>query len=170
MNRPIRRLLRPLCLALALPLLLAAGCAGLPVAGPDAASAAELLDYLAATVRLPAAAQKRELAQAALDYKTEASPLARVRLGGLHAQPAAALRDDARALALLEPSTRVAPEAARDAVQRLGALLHAQVAERVRAMREDARRHDLLRQQLEALKAVERSIAEREERMRQRVR
>ncbi|MBC7802661.1 MAG: hypothetical protein H7Y16_02200, partial [Candidatus Parcubacteria bacterium] len=51
-------------------------------------------------------------------------------------------------------------------VQRLNALLAAEVAERQRVTRVAARREEALRRQLEAIKAIERGILEREDRAR----
>jgi hypothetical protein len=50
-------------------------------------------------------------------------------------------------------------------VERLNTQLAAEVAERHRAVRAAARREEALRKQLDALKAIERGILEREERM-----
>jgi hypothetical protein len=64
-----------------------------------------------------------------------------------------------------------APEAARDCrpetaeVERLNAQLAAEIAERQRVVRASARREEMLKKQLDALKAIERGILEREERM-----
>ena len=51
-------------------------------------------------------------------------------------------------------------------VGRLSALLAAEVAERQRLMRVAARREDAMRRQLDAMKAIERGILEREDRVR----
>ena len=50
-------------------------------------------------------------------------------------------------------------------VERLNAQLAAEVAERQRVVRAAARREETLKKQLDALKAIERGILEREERM-----
>ena len=50
-------------------------------------------------------------------------------------------------------------------VERLNAQLAAEVAERQRAARTAARREESLKKQLDALKAIERGILEREERV-----
>ena len=51
-------------------------------------------------------------------------------------------------------------------VARLSALLAAETAERQRLARNAARREEALRRQLDAMKAIERGILEREDRMR----
>jgi len=172
---PARAFLVALCLW-------AAACTQLPVAGDaeaplsvpapvllavpeDAARAAGLLEELAAATRLGPVEQRKLFLAAQRAYKMEPSAQARVRLGGLLAQPGSSLRDDVRALAVLEPLSRPAQAEAAGAVGQLGALLHAQVSERLRSAREDAQKQDRLRQQLEAMKAVERAISEREDRL-----
>jgi hypothetical protein len=108
-----------------------------------------------------------------------------VRLATLLAVLPAPLRDDARATELLEPVA----DAASPGLRRFAALLSAQVAERQRLARENDRlarerdrtekehsrsdkerdlREEALRQQLEALRSIERGILEREERLRKR--
>jgi len=68
----------------------------------------------------------------------------------------------------LAPPVAKAPTAdeCRAEVSRLHALLAAEVAERQRVTRVAARREDAMRRQLDAMKAIERSILEREERVR----
>ena len=51
-------------------------------------------------------------------------------------------------------------------VERLSALLAAETAERQRVARAATRREEALRRQLEAMKAIERGILEREDRVR----
>lgn len=88
------------------------------------------------------------------------------------------LRDDARASELLEPIA----DASAPGIGRFAALLSAQVAERRRVAREGDRlarereradkerdkREEALKQQLDALRSIERGILEREERLRRR--
>ena len=167
--------------------LLLAGCAPLqPVANPVDAIVGEAL----AAARAPAAEQSAALARA--QQAGVASPVDRLRLATLLATLPAPLRDDARALELLEPlANNAAP-----GIGRFAALLAAQVGERQRAVRELERvtreadraareraaadkeraaadkerdkREEALKQQLEALRAIERGILEREEKMRRR--
>jgi hypothetical protein len=133
--------------------------------------------------RAPATEQKAALARAQQAFISDPAPLQRVRLAALLATLPPPLRDDARAAELLEPIADThAPGAGRFA-----AFLAAQIAERQRLAREAERiakeraasererqasdkerdkREDALRQQLEALRAIERGILEREERMR----
>lgn len=162
-----------LCLCVLAAMALGA-CAVLP---RPQSQAGELVGYFAEVARMAPADQKRALAQAADDWAHGATPLARMRLGGLYAQPGGILRDDARALSLLEP---LAGGPKRDAgadrdLADLALLLHAQVAERQRLARDDSKKQETLREQnglikerLEAMKAIERSIQQREERLRNR--
>ena len=60
----------------------------------------------------------------------------------------------------------VTAEQCRAEVANLNALLAAEIAERERVTRTAARREDALRRQLEAMKAIERGILERQDRVR----
>ena len=172
--------------------LLLAGCASLqPIVNPVDAIVAEAL----AASRLPADEQSAVLSRA--QEAGLASPVDRLRLATLLATLPAPLRDDARALELLEPLA----DNATSGIGRFAALLAAQVTERQRAVRELERvtreadraareraaadqeraaadkeraaadkerdkREEALKQQLESLRAIERGILEREEKMR----
>jgi hypothetical protein len=172
--------------------LLLAGCASLqPIVNPVDAIVAEAL----AASRLPADEQSAVLSRA--QEGGLASPVDRLRLATLLATLPAPLRDDARALELLEPLA----DNATSGIGRFAALLAAQVTERQRAVRELERvtreadraareraaadkeraaadkeraaadkerdkREEALKQQLESLRAIERGILEREEKMR----
>jgi hypothetical protein len=125
----------------------------------------ELISYLASVARASAPAQKKELASATAAFGRASTAQSRLKLGGLYAQPVPGLRDDARALALLEPlatATTAAPS--ERPVVDLAALLYAQVAERQRLSKDDAKKQDDLRERIEAMKSIERSIIQREER------
>ena len=136
---------------------------------PPDTRAVELIGYFATVARAGPAEHKRELGQSTTAFSRAPSAYLRVRLGGLYAQPAPGLRDDARALALLEPlvtGTVVSP--ADRPVADLASLLHAQVAERQRMEKSETKKQDALREQIEAMKSIERSIMQREERQRAR--
>jgi hypothetical protein len=172
--------------------LLLAGCASLqPIVNPVDAIVAEAL----AASHLPADGQSAVLSRA--QEAGLASPVDRLRLATLLATLPAPLRDDPRALELLEPLA----DNATSGIGRFAALLAAQVTERQRAVRELERvtreadraareraaadkeraagdkeraaadkerdkREEALKQQLESLRAIERGILEREEKMR----
>ena len=130
------------------------------------ARASELVGYFAAIARAGVGEQKRELAQSAVAFARGATPHARLKLGGLYAQPVAALRDDARALSLLEPLAANGAPATDRPLADLAALLYTQVAERQRMEKAEARKQEALREQIEAMKSIERSILRRAERQR----
>jgi hypothetical protein len=156
---------------------LASGCAAerqpsapsaaLPPPSAAAVDTRELVAYFAAVGRAGAPAQKRELAQSAAAFGRTRTPYSRLRLGGLYAQPAPVLRDDARALALLEPLALTHGIAApQRPVADLAALLYAQVAERQRLAKGEAKKQEDLRERIEAMRSIERSIMDREDRQR----
>jgi hypothetical protein len=138
-----------------------------------------------AAARAPAAEQAAALAKAeqAAPRSGNASAADRLRLATLLATLPAPLRDDARAAELLEPLAN----ASSSGIGRFAALLFSQVTERQRLARELERasreaanttrerdrsdkerdkREEGLKQQLEALRAIERGILEREEKLR----
>ena len=155
------------------------GCAALQ---PDPVDAIVAEAVVAA--RAPFAEQQATLgrAQQAFGSGTRTD---RLRLATLLATLPPPLRDDARAIELLEPLS----DAGSPGVGRFAALLSAQVMERRRVMHEIDRfraeaerngreraladkerdkREEALKQQLDALRAIERGILEREEKMRRR--
>jgi hypothetical protein len=162
--------------------LAAAGCATLQPGAVDAVVG----DALGAA-RAPVAEQKAILARAQEAFTANTGELNRLRLATLLVVLPVPLRDDARAAELLEPLLN----AAEPGSGRFAALLAGQIAERQRLTRELERvtreraavekehvaadkerdkREDALRQQLEALRAIERGILEREEKLRRRQR
>ncbi|MFO1362166.1 MAG: hypothetical protein U1F45_06765 [Burkholderiales bacterium] len=96
--------------------------------------------------------QRKELGTATQAFNRERTHFNRVRLGLLYALPGAAIQDDPRALSLLEPIA-----GGPGALKGLAGLVYAQVAERVKLQK----RADQYREQLDQLRAVERSIIER---------
>ncbi len=106
--------------------------------------------------------QRLELAAASDAYARNRDDPQRLRLALMLSAPTT-FRDDARALAVLSAS---APDNAGGPLMQLAAILQQQIGERLRAVREEQKRADELAQKLEALRALERSIAEREQRVR----
>lgn len=160
--------------------ILLSGCALLEPR-PDAVDRV-VADAVAAS-RAAGPEQKAALASAQAAFNRDASSTNRLRLAALFALLPAPLRDDARALDLLEPLAKTPA----DGQGRLAALLWTQVAERQRLAREvdrlarDVRereradkerdkREEELRRQLEAMQSIERGILEREEKLRRRPR
>jgi hypothetical protein len=136
-----------------------------------------------AAARAPAAEQKALLARAQDAFTANTGELNRLRLATLLVTLPAPLRDDARAAELLEPLVNASEPGA----GRFATLLVGQIAERQRLTRdidrltreraaadkdhlatdkERDKREEALRQQLDALRAIERGILEREEKLR----
>lgn len=118
----------------------------------------EVLAYAQRAEQMNAEEQKRELNtwnQAVTREKGDRATAARIRLALLLSQPGSAVQDDARAQTVLEPYANVGANAG--VLRQFAAVLHDQIAERLRA----AKRADQLKEQLEALRAVERSMIER---------
>jgi hypothetical protein len=161
-------------------LFLSAGCALLQ---PPAEQVDTVVREAAHLARTPAAEQKAALAAAQQAFVADSSTLNRLRLATLLASLPPPLRDDARASELLEPMV----DPAGVATSRFAAFLATQLMERQRLARDIERlikeraamererqnadkerdkREEALRQQLEALRAIERGILDREERLR----
>lgn len=118
----------------------------------ESRQAAEILAGTQRVSQLGADEQRKELGTATQAYGRDRSNFSRIKLGMLYALPGAAIQDDARALSLLEPVA-----GGPGALKALAGVVHAQVAERVKAQK----RADQLKEQLDQLRAVERSIIER---------
>lgn len=114
------------------------------------------LDALSNTQRIlnaPIEEQRREITQLQQAFQREKSVSNRLQLGLLLAMPTLPNNDDARALTLLEPlGSHPHP-----AVRSLANLVNEQIQERQRL---EKKSHALL-EQLEELKAMERSLIER---------
>lgn len=156
---------------------LLAGCASLSPGAGGRAKVSEIVAQAVAGARAPAAAQQRALRLAREAYRRDRSDENRLRLATLLATLPAPLRDDGAAYTLLKP---LAAERDESPYASFGSLLAMQVADRLRLTRESERavreqeraareaeqREKTLREQLDALKSIERGIVEREERMR----
>ncbi len=176
--------------AFALAILLA-GCETLQTLQPGPAPLEAISAEAVVASRAPLAEQQATLARAQKAFGSGA-PADRLRLATLLATLPPPLRDDARAATLLESIS----DAGASGVGRFAALLAAQVAERRRLLheldklrgeaeragreralsdkeravsdKERDKREEALKQQLEALRAIERGILEREEKLRRR--
>ena len=118
----------------------------------ESRQAAEILAGTQRVAQLGADEQRKELGSATQAFNRDRTNYSRVKLGMLYALPGAAVQDDARALSLLEPVA-----GGPGALKALAGVVHAQVAERVKAQK----RADQFKEQLDQLRAVERSIIER---------
>lgn len=120
----------------------------------------ELIGYAQKVAALQAEGQQRELNASNQMLSKGRSAYVRVRLALLLALPGTAFKDDAKAVELLESlATADAAGATPGPMQQFARLLHAQIGERVREQRRLAQ----LKEQLDALKDVERNIIEREQ-------
>ena len=159
-------------------LLALAGCAPLDPRTPQIVEVDGIVAEAVQLARAPATEQKAALARAQQAFLAEASAANRLRLAALLATLPEPLRDDARAAELLQPLADVREPG----YGRFAALLTEQVVEHARLAREADRsarererndkerdkREEALRQQLDALRGIERGILEREERLRRR--
>jgi len=144
-----------------------AGCAAL--FNPSAATAPasrenqesrqviELIGYVQKVAALQAEGQRRELNASNQVFSRDRGIYGRVRLALLLALPGTTFNDDTKAVSLLEPLT--AGETPVGPMRQFAGLLHAQINERLREQRRSAQ----LKEQLDALKEIERKIIEREQ-------
>jgi hypothetical protein len=143
-----------------------AGCAGWPGLGAKSGDSSaqeresrqvvELIGYAQRVSGLQADEQQRELNASSQIFSKDRGPYGRVRLALLLSLPGTAFCDEAKAAGLIEPL--LSKEASGPMLQFAG-LLYTQVSERVR----EQRRATQLKEQLDALKDVERKIIEREQ-------
>jgi hypothetical protein len=121
----------------------------------EARQVVELLAYSQRLAALSAEEQGRELAAATQEHAREPSVYSRVRLALALSTPGTSFHDDARAAALLET---VASQPARTPLRQLGALVHGLIVERIREQRRVAQ----LKEQIDGLRAIDRSLMDRE--------
>ena len=140
----------------------APGASGVPSARENRESrqVIELIAYTQRVAALQAEEQQRELNASTQLLSKDRGAYGRVRLALLLALPGTAFNDDTRAVGLLDSLAGAgASESPPGPMQQFAGLLHAQISERLREQRRTAQ----LKEQLEALKAVERNIIEREQ-------
>jgi len=156
------------------------GCALLQPGAEQLGTVDAIIADAMTAARAPSAEQKAALSGAQDAFTRDPAAVNRLRLATLLAVLPAPLRDDARAAELLEPlGDATAPGFGRFAAffsalvverQRLTRELERAARERERVDKDRDKREDALRQQLEALRAIERGILEREERLRRKQR
>jgi hypothetical protein len=131
----------------------------LPVAtepSPDERELAALLADLQRYGTLGADELRRELQATTQALARTRSDATRVRLAVLHTLSRQSPQDDQRALQLLDTVAKANPGT--PALKQLAAVLQVQVAERVRAVRDEQAKSEAALQKLEALRAMERSL------------
>jgi hypothetical protein len=116
----------------------------------------ELIGYAQRVAALQAEEQQRELNASSQIFSKDRGAYGRVRLALMLSLPGTPFSDEPKAAGLLEPV--VSKDTAAGPMQQFAGLLYAQVSERVR----EQRRATQLKEQLDALKDVERKIMERE--------
>lgn len=128
--------------------------AGLLRCEPEERQVLELIAHAQRVTTMSAEEQRRGYAADNRAFARNRSTYSRVRLALLLATPGASVRDDARAASLLEALVQ---QGSTSPMHLLAGLIYVQIAERQR----EQKRLDEMRQQIEALKAVERAIIER---------
>jgi hypothetical protein len=123
----------------------------------EARQVVELIGYVQRVAALQADEQQRELNASSQIFSKDRGAYGRVRLALLLSLPGTAFSDDTKAVGLLEPLAL--KEAVATPMYQFAGLLYAQIAERLR----EQRRATQLKEQLDALKDVERKIMEREQ-------
>ncbi len=146
-------------LLLALSLLLT-GCAGLrtpiqPEGEAEERQLIQLLGYAQRVTTLTPEQQRREYSAGSQAFARDKDAMSRMRLALLLATPGTGVHDAARAASLLEPMA--APGDAPGPLRALARLLYMQLIERAA----EQKRTGQMREKLDALKEVERSIMER---------
>lgn len=154
------------------------GCAALDPQYQQVSTVDGLMAEAVHVARAPPAEQKAALAAAERAFSSDRSSVNRLRLAVLLATLPRPMRDDRRAAELLQPLA----DPRSPGYGRFAALLSAEVEEHARLVREADqlalqheradkerdKREEALRQQVEALRGIERGIREREERLRRR--
>jgi len=116
----------------------------------------ELIGYAQRVAGLASDEQQRELNASSQIFSKDRGAYGRVRLALVLSLPGTAFSDEPKAAGLLEP---LVSKEATGPMQQFAGLLHTQLAERLR----EQRRATQLKEQLDALKDVERKIIEREQ-------
>jgi hypothetical protein len=122
----------------------------------EARQVVDLIAYSQRLSNMNADQQGRELKEATQEHAREPSLYTRTRLALVLASPGGAVNDDGKAASLLEA---VAAQPARSPLRQFAALVHGLLQERVR----DQRRVSQLREQIDGLRAIDRSLMDREQ-------
>lgn len=124
-----------------------------------------LLIEMARHAQLTPEEQRKEFAAATSAFNRERSPINRLRLVWLSVLLGPAAGDDARLQGLIEPLVgRNGALPPSHPLRAVADLVQASLTERVRQVREETRKAEALQQKLDALKAIERQLLDRERR------
>jgi hypothetical protein len=137
-----------------------AGCNHLPVLLSEDSESREVLALIAQAHKfagLQGEDQKKELNAANQSFTKDRGAASRARLALFLSLPGTAFTDEARAMTLLEPLVPPAGTARVLPLRQFAGLLYADIGERMREQRKSAQ----MKEQLDALRAIERSIIER---------
>jgi hypothetical protein len=144
-----------------------AGCNHLPGVLSDDSESREVVSLIAQANRfagLQGEDQKKDMNAANQAFAKDRSAPSRVRLALFLSLPGTPFTDEARALTLLEPFVAVGGAAKNVPLRQFAGLLHVNLSERVREQRRSTQLREQsaqLKEQLDALRAIERSIIER---------
>jgi hypothetical protein len=122
---------------------------------PEARQVIDLIGYAQRIATMTAEQQRREYSLDHQAFARNRGAMSRMRLALLLATPGASVQDAARATRLIEPLARSGDAAS--PLRALAGLLYGQLNERI----SEQKRADQMRQQLEALKNLERTMIER---------
>ena len=147
-------------IAMAAPAMLPQPAPPIPVAAPEP-SAEELamnalLTDLQRYVNMPGEEARREVNTVTQMLGRQRTDANRIRLAMLYTMTRNGPQDDQRALQLLDNVAKSGP--GMPAVKQLALVLHVQISERVRAVRDEQQKADVAIQKLEALRSMERSL------------
>jgi hypothetical protein len=123
----------------------------------EAREVAALVGYASKVAGSGTDEQRRELAAAVQNFSRDRGVPARLRLALLLSLPGTGFADDARALTLLEPLANAGVGSSATPLRQFASLMYLQLGERVREQRRSAQ----LKEQLDGLRSIERSLMER---------
>ena len=153
--------------ALCVVCVLVAACNHLPLPLSDDFESRDVTSLIAQANRfagLQGDEQKKDMNAATQSFSKDRSTVSRIRLALLLSLPGTPFTDEARALTLLEPLASGGGAAKAAPLRQFAVLVHAELGERVREQRRSALLREQsaqMKEQLDALRAIERSIIER---------
>jgi len=131
-----------------------------PIIPNDVKSVSDLVGLYGQVAAMQPEDRRRVYVDATQTFSRNPNSYNRIRVALLASMPGTTFQDDKRAMSLLEPYARSGRSSAGPSSNKLhqfGAMLHTQLEDRVKALA----RTEQLQKQLDALRAVERTIIER---------